>query len=93
MLSKKQVEDMCLLYAGHKSCRYLIYDQETGKHLCCKKVQGLKNDIDNRIEMYLERVKKEGQDIAMLGRPLGDNCPGYLYLKSCLQGHDVPGSA
>jgi hypothetical protein len=92
MLTKKQVEDICLLYSGHKSCRYAIYDQSTGKHLCCKKVQVLKEEIDKRIDEFTSKAKKNGQDLVLLGRPIGDNCPGYLYLKNTQQGYDVPGS-
>ena len=92
MLSKKQVDDVCLIYAGQKMCRYMIYDQQTGKHLCCKKVQELKEEIDKRVEEYVARAKKNGQDLSIMGRPVGDNCPGYLYLKNILQGYDVPGS-
>ncbi len=93
MLTRKHVEDICLAYSGHKSCRYMIYDQLTGNHLCCKKVQGLKEEIDDRIEDYVDKAKENGQDLSMLGRPVGDNCPGYFYLKNTSQGYDVPGSA
>ena len=92
MLSKKQSEDICLAFVGHKTCRYSVWDQQTGNHLCCKKVQGLKEAIDDRVERYSLKAKKNGQDLATLGRPVGDNCPGYLYLKNMLQGYDVPGS-
>jgi hypothetical protein len=93
MLSKKHLEDRCLVWGGHKTCRYLVYDQQTGKNLCCKQVQGLKDEIDKRIEDYTTKAKKNNQDLSMLGRPVGDNCDGYLYLKNTLQGYDVPGSA
>ncbi len=94
MLTKKQVEDMCLLYGGHKACRYPIYDQLTGKHLCVKKVQGVKDKIDQRVEAYIKKTKDNGQDLVMLGRAVGDGgvCQGYLYLKNAKQGYDVPGS-
>jgi hypothetical protein len=71
----------------------MIYDQNTGKHMCCKLVPGLKDEIDTRIDEYIARAKKNGQDIANMGRPVGDNCPGYLYLKNAPQGCDIPGSA
>lgn len=93
MLSKAHVENICLAYAGHKTCRYLIYDQQTGKHLCCKKVPGLAEDVDKRIEVFLDKTNKDGQDLVMLGRPVGNNCQGYLYLKNAPQGFDIPGSA
>lgn len=93
MLSKAHAENVCLVYFGHKTCRYMLYDQQTGKHLCSKQVQGLKEEIDDRVEAYMDKLKKNGQDIALMGRPVGDNCQGYLYLKNTLQGYDVPGSS
>lgn len=92
MLSQNQVDDRCLAYGGHKMCRYLVYDQKTGKHLCIKKVDQLREEIDRRVEKHIEKAKATGQDLVMLGRAIGDNCQGYLYLKNVVQGYDIPGS-
>ena len=94
MLSQKQVDDICLAYGGHKMCRYLVYDQQTGKHLCVKKVDQLRDEIDKRVEKHIEKAKANGQDLVMLGRTIGDgnSCKGYLYLKNKVQGYDIPGS-
>lgn len=89
-LSQKQIEDVCLVYGGHKSCRYLIYDQESGKYLCSKLVTKLKEDVDTRIDEYLAKLKKNGQDPALMGRAIGDNCSGYIFLKYKKQGYDQP---
>jgi len=82
-----------LVYFGHKSCRYLVYDQNSGEYLCCKKVSGLKEEIDKRVTEFENKSVVNGQDLSLLGRPLGDNCPGYLYLKNVQQGYDIPGSS
>lgn len=89
-LTKKQTEDVCLVYGGHKACRYLIYDLESGKHLCSKLATKLKEDIDTRIDEYLANLKKNGQDPALMGRAIGDNCSGYIFLKYKQQGYDQP---
>lgn len=88
-LSQKQVQDICLNYAGAKTCRFLVYDQTSGKHLCCKLVQKLREEVDERIDQYLDKMKQNGQDPALMGRAIGDNCQGYLYLKHKKQGFDV----
>lgn len=93
MLSKNQVEKVCLAYSGHKACRYLLYDRQTGEHLCVKKVEVFKEDIDKRVDKHIERAKTNNQNLITLGRGIGDNCDGYLYLKNKQQGYDVPGSA
>lgn len=92
MLSKNHVAKRCLLYNGHKTCRYLVIDQITGDYLCVKKVPGLKDEIDDRVAVFEEKAKDNGQDVTNLGRPIGDNCQGYLYLKNTQQGFDIPGS-
>lgn len=93
MLSDKHLNNICLSGYGYKTCRYLIHDMKAGKHLCCKKVPALRDEIGPRVDEYLSRAKKNGQDIALAGRPTGDNCQGYLFLKNTLQGYDIIGSA
>jgi hypothetical protein len=88
-LTQKHIEDVCLVYGGHKSCRYLIYDQESGKYMCSKLVKQLKEDVDTRIDEYLAKLKKNGQDPSVMGRAIGDNCQGYIFLKYKKQGYDV----
>lgn len=88
-LTNKHVQDICLQYGGHKQCRYLIYDQTSGKHMCCKLVKALKDDVDKRIDEFLKKAKQNGQDPAMMGRGIGDNCQGYIFLKYKKQGYDV----
>jgi hypothetical protein len=87
-LSQKHVEDICLLYGGHKQCRYVIQDQQTGKHMCGKLIKQFKEDVDKRIEEYAKKAKQNGQDLAAMGRAVGDNCQGYIFLKYKKQGYD-----
>jgi hypothetical protein len=89
-LSQKQIEDVCLVYSGHKACRYLIMDQQSGKYMCGKLVATLKNDVDTRIDEYLDKLSQNGQDPAMMGRAIGDNCQGYIFLGYKKQGYDQP---
>jgi hypothetical protein len=88
-LSTKQTQDICLVYGGHKACRYLVFDQESSKYLCSKLVKTLKDQLDERIDEYLSKMKKNGQDPATMGRAIGDNCQGYIFLKYKKQGYDV----
>ena len=88
-LSKKQLEDVCMYYGGHKACRYLVSDPSTGKHMCGKLVKKLKEDIDARTAEFLKKMKANNQDPQLMGRPLGDNCQGYIFLKYKKQGYDV----
>lgn len=92
MLSQNQVNNICLPYNGYKCCRYLVEDDNTGDFLCCKKIQNLKDDIDERVDKHIASAARNNYSLEVLGKPVGDNCSGYLYLKSVLQGYDIPGS-
>lgn len=88
VLSLKQVEDVCLYY-GDKPycCRYLSKD---GGSFYCYKRTGFKRIIDIETEKEKERLIYESKDPYKEGViALGDNCPGYIFLKNKLQGYDV----
>lgn len=89
MLSDDHLKDVCLLWGGHKQCRYLEEDEFSwGKHYCKKKTPD-KNQIDDMVDEFLKKKKKEGVDPKSFDYPLGDNCVGFLSLKDVLQGYDV----
>jgi hypothetical protein len=89
MLSKKHLENYCLPQAGHKRCRYLAEDEENfGKCYCIKKTKH-KIKIDAKLEALLKSYKAKNIDPAMQGRPLGDNCKGFIILEHKEQGYDV----
>ena len=92
-LTNKHAQDICLSWNGSKGCRYLTteYSNITGgfKHLCLKLVVAEKDRIDKEVEEYLKQAKKNGQDPSVMGRPIQDNCKGYIYLKYLKQGYDL----
>lgn len=91
MLSLKQVKDVCFINGGSDCCRYLdeeIDDLGNIIHLC-KKLSPDQSIIDNEISDFLKESKKQGLDPFQQGVPLGNNCSGYVVLKTKLQGYDV----
>lgn len=86
-LSKKQIENVCLIYNGSKQCRYLDIDEPNKCN--CLKLTCHKSDMDKRIRKYKEDLKKNGQDPSLMNTPIGDNCKGYPYLPTLKQGYDV----
>jgi hypothetical protein len=90
-LSQKQTEDICMIYGGHKQCRYLITDDQNNKHMCGKLIKKVRESIDDRVDEFLKKAKANGQDPATIGRACGDNCQGYIFLKYKKQGYDQKG--
>jgi len=90
-LSRKQLKDVCLLWGGHQQCMYLDEDADDQGQVCnvCKKLSVYKKIIDEEVHEFLVEMKKNGQDPLAQGVPLGDNCQGYIVLKSREQGYDV----
>ena len=92
-LTDKHAQDICCCYNGAKCCRYLSteFTQTTlgYRHLCLKLVSSEKTRIDKEMDEFLKQCKKNGQDPKMMGRPLGDNCKGYIYLKYKKQGYNL----
>lgn len=91
MLSKKQLEDVCLYSVGDSTCcRYLKDDDtEPGKYFCCKLSLSEKSTIDARIKEFIKTQNKKGLDPFASGVPLGNNCKGYPSgLRHIEQGYD-----
>ena len=88
MLSNKQLKDVCLLGQGHKGCRYLVYNNKRNNYMCCKLVQAMKDAADKQVSEFKKHAKANGQDLAALHRPVGDNCKGYIWLQFKRQGYD-----
>lgn len=88
MLTLKQVTHVCMGDSSPGSgCRYLERDDlDSSKFYCLKMVDMKREAIDKEVENFLARNKSQPiQNEAMLG----DNCQGYLKLKSIWQGYDV----
>lgn len=84
-LSKKHVENICLLYQGTACCRYLGPDDVFPyKFHCLKHKSELKKKIDEVVDKSLAST-----DPAHKSAPTGNNCSGYPILKNIEQGYDV----
>jgi len=92
MLSKKQLQDVCLLHQGGASCcRYLAEDdQNYNVWYCVKHKLAEKKKIDQKITQWVQECKKQGLDPNTQNVPLADNCSGYPVLKHLEQGYDKP---
>jgi len=90
-LTQKQLQDVCLMFQHGQQCRYLDEDTDDGGNVVhvCRKQSPLKAVIDDEIDLFMDDMKKNGQDPTAQGVALGDNCSGYTVLKSKPQGYDV----
>lgn len=90
-LSLQQVADVCFVQGGSLQCRYLDEDVDNKGNMIhiCKKLSPDKKLIDEEVNEFLAELAKKGHDPAQQGVPLGDNCSGYMPLKTKLQGYDV----
>ena len=90
-LTQKQLQDVCFLWGGSNQCRYLDEDQDDkGNQVhVCRKMSPNKQIIDEEVDEFFKDVNKNGQDPMKQGVPLGDNCRGYIVLKTKPQGYDV----
>lgn len=91
MLSKKQLQDVCLLYDGtYKKCRYLDQDENDWTKWYCLKKSAAKTKIDTELDDFVRDCRKKGKDPKKENVPLGDNCAGYPILRYIEQGYDQP---
>lgn len=91
MLSLKQLSDVCFVDGEASCCRYLDeeVDDNGNTFYLCKKLSPDQPIIDAEIIEFLKESKKQGVDPIQQGVPLGDNCAGYVILRTKLQGYDV----
>jgi hypothetical protein len=91
MLSRKHLNDVCLLYSGDsRRCRFLTQDDSDPSKWHCLKLTSRRQDIDVEVADFIKDCRRKGQDPAKSGMPLGDNCGGYPVLKNINQGYDCP---
>lgn len=90
-ITKKHLKDFCCLGEGNLQCRYLDEDLDDAGNVIylCKKLSPDKNIIDAELIDYTNSLKKSGQDPYAQNVPLGDNCAGFIVLKTKAQGYDV----
>ncbi len=93
-LTKKQIQDVCLVHQGYNACRYLSYDPGANVFLCSKLNPRLKTIKDDAVKFNEREAKRinipviDYFDLHGIGHE--DNCSGYLYMKHIPQGYDVP---
>ena len=90
-LTQKQLKDVCMIWGGSSQCRYLDEDLDDDGNIVhvCKKKSSYKDIIDDEFVEWLSEQKKNGQDPYKSQAPMGDNCSGYVILKTKPQGYDV----
>ena len=89
MLSKKHLEDICLLLSGdYKQCRYLEEDPHGWKWYCIKHNKDLKLKTDQTVAMFVADCKRNKVDPKTQSYALSDNCAGFPLLKHIEQGYD-----
>lgn len=91
MLTLNQVRHVCTGDSSPGSgCRYLERDDlDSSRFYCLKMVEAKREAIDAEVEEYLSRLKNPSKTKHAEGVMLGDNCQGYIKLKSVWQGYDV----
>lgn len=89
MLSKKHLNDVCLLYDQTcRKCRYVSQDEMDYNKFHCLKLSSEAAEIDQEISEFVKECKERGKDPYKEDVPLGDNCLGYLILRNIEQGYD-----
>ena len=88
-LSKKQLEDICLLNSGDSgTCRFLRDDDNSYNCWHCVKLRPKESSkINMKVNEFIRDCKKKKQDPHAQNVPLGDNCKGYPLLKHVDQGY------
>lgn len=91
MLSKLQLQNVCMVYGGSDKCMFLMEDDlQYGVFHCMKHRPVQKAKIEKQVKQFLVDCKKKGVDPMQQGVALGDNCSGYPVLKHKEQGYDQP---
>jgi len=90
-LTPLQLADVCFLNGGAQQCRYLDEDVNDAGVLIhvCKKLSPDRKIIDEEVAEELATMAAANQDPKTTGHELGDNCQGYVVLKTKAQGYDL----
>lgn len=76
MLSKKQLEDVCLVGREASCCRYLCEDEAKKDAYYCLKKSSKKAVIDLEVAEFLAFCNKKKIDSSSFYLPIADNCDG-----------------
>lgn len=94
-LTEKQIKDVCDIYGGNNRCRYMeedIVEDDDGNMsviYVCRKKSPDKSNIDQTVVAQIIDCKNQGINPHDSGIAMGDNCDGYVVLKTQPQGYDV----
>lgn len=94
-LTERQIKDVCDIYGGSNRCRYMdeeLVDDDNGDFnivYVCRKKSPDKNMIDQHLVSQINDCKLNGTDPHQAGISMGDNCDGFVVLKTKPQGYDV----
>lgn len=98
MLSKKQLQHVCLQGCGAQECRYLMYSTNGNNMVCSKQLTKEQQARDKIVNTFIADCKKKGLQpnsvwpINMgnyVGLGNGNNCKGYPILPNTQQGYDI----
>ena len=88
-LTDAHVRKVCLSGQGADQCRYLAFDDDAGCHICYKQVEAKRRACDRQCQKFVVEALKIGMRPESMGRPLGNNCPGYPPFRTLPQGYDL----
>jgi len=89
MLSKKQLQDVCLFNdKSHNKCRYLSQDDNDYTKYYCLKKNSEAQAIDKEVNSFIRECNRKGKNPYAENVPMGNNCKGYPLLKFIEQGYD-----
>lgn len=90
-LTNRHLQDVCFIFGGTNQCRYLDEDTDDKGQIIhvCKKMSPSRKIVDEEVDEFFATMRKSGQDPTQQGVPLGDNCKGFIVLKTKPQGYDV----
>lgn len=91
MLSKKHVQDVCMVNSiDVRRCRFLVEDDTNFGRWHCLKLTSRRSIIDVELETFVKESRRKGQDPYKSNLPFGDNCGGYPIMRTIEQGYDRP---
>ena len=93
MLSKKQLQDVCLNNdTTYKKCRFIGQDENQYGIFYCMKQSSSAIEINQEVDDFVKECRKRGKDPKAENMPLGNNCQGYPILRHIEQGYDKKNS-
>lgn len=89
MLSNAHLKSVCNLGKGQSQCMFL--EEEKLGSFFCMKLTGERRRIEEQVKDSYERLLSQGINPKDIVIPMADNCPGFIVLRTVIQGFDVVG--